>query len=105
MTRGVFAVSITHVAERSAITIELPRELEEVWQKIPEADRQNFAVAALRDAILDWRDASEEFASLTDEDLASIGRGLAEADAGLGTDGETYFANLRRRVGLTAEAN
>jgi hypothetical protein len=42
---------------------------------------------------------AEDLALLTKEDLASIGRGLAEADAVLGMDGATYFEHLRQRVG------
>ena len=39
---------------------------------------------------------------LTDDDIASIRRGLEDSEAGRVTDGDTFFAHLFERVGLPA---
>ncbi len=79
-----------------AITIEVPEELAERWEALPAEQRNYFAVAALESALSEV----EGQPTLSEEDLAAIGRGLADADAGRTEDADTVFADLRQRVGL-----
>jgi hypothetical protein len=70
---------------------------------------EQLAVAVIRAGIEALADdmepeTQEELAQLagplTPEDIASIGRGLADADAGRGQSGTEALNDLRRRLGL-----
>jgi predicted transcriptional regulator len=82
------------------ITLDLPDDLAATLQAMPADERNHFATAALSAAINDEDDEENKPPVWTQEDLDSIGRGLADADAGRFVDAETVFANLRKRVGL-----
>jgi predicted transcriptional regulator len=90
----------------TTITLTIPDDLAVTLAAMPEHERNHFAVAALQTAIEEMPETQEELAALvgplTPEDIASLGRGFADADAGRYVDPETVFANLRKRVGLPA---
>lgn len=70
----------------TAITLELPDELAARLAALPDAERNEFATAALADAFTDDE--------LTPDDLAAIGAGLAALDAGHVTPGPVAFAEM-----------
>jgi hypothetical protein len=91
------------------ITLKLPDDLAATLLALPEEERSQFAVALMRDGLAyreeDERpETQEELAVLagppTPEDIVSLGRGLADADAGRLVNAETVFANLRAKAGL-----
>ena len=93
----------------TTITLTLPDDLAATLSALPEDERDNYAVAALRAGIEALAEdtepeTQEELAALagplTPEDIAALGRSFADADAGRMVDAETVFANLRKQVGL-----
>ena len=93
------------------LKIQVPDELAARWEALPEEEREQFAVEALRDAFAladeetEDEEADEEPTSypLTPEDIASLGRGFA--DAGRGVDGATFFKNLDAHIARLKEAS
>jgi hypothetical protein len=95
------------------LTVELPAELERRLRAMPESERQRFAVAALSD----WLAALEEVEtegdphdvlraanrSLTAEELESLGRSLADGDAGREVEGDIFFSELRAPLKASRE--
>jgi predicted transcriptional regulator len=80
------------------LTIKLPGDLEERLAPLSEEERERFTVEALREKIEeDERDIQASY-SLTPEDLADIGEGLADADAGRVVDGDAFFKEMNDRL-------
>jgi hypothetical protein len=86
------------------LRVQLPDELAARWEALPEDEREQFALDALSDAFtaIDEEAEDEEQTSypLTPEDIASLGRGFADADAGRVRDGREFLAELRQQLGL-----
>jgi predicted transcriptional regulator len=94
-----------HGGAMTTITLNLPDDLAATLAAMPDDERNHFAIAALSAAIEQNEEAEwtlEELAALagplTPEDLASIARGLAEADAGMGRPADEFFAELRQEL-------
>jgi predicted transcriptional regulator len=83
------------------LTLEIPEDLAPRLAAMPEKDRQSFALAAMRLVGARVPTLASEPA-LTQEQLDSIGRGLAQLDAGEGIDGDVFMAELFESVGLPA---
>ena len=81
------------------LTLEIPDDLAPRLAAMPEKDRQSYTLAALRLAAI-YGPTREPDPVLTHEQLASIGRGLAQLDAGEGIDGDLVMAELFESVGL-----
>jgi predicted transcriptional regulator len=95
------------------ITLTIPDDLAATLEVIPEHERNHFAVALMRDGLAyreeeQYEETQEELAALagplTPEDLASLGRGFADADAGRWQSGPEALDELRCRLGLRARA-
>jgi predicted transcriptional regulator len=93
----------------TTITLDLPDDLAAALQAMPEGERNHFAVALMRDGLAyreeDERpETQEELAALvgplTPEDIASLGRGFADADAGRWQSGPEALDDLRRKLGF-----
>jgi predicted transcriptional regulator len=87
------------------LTVELPDDLAERLNALPEAERSRRMAAALR--AWDARESHDgrfpvpvHAADLTAEDAAAIRQGLAELDAGQEVAADAVFETLFRRVGL-----
>jgi len=87
------------------ITLDLPEDLAAALSDVPEADRNRYAVALMRagwwQSEDDGAEEEEGQTPLSQAELDSIGRGLAEADAGKGLPGESVLAELRQIVSAT----
>jgi len=84
------------------VTVELPEEAYRNAIALPAAERERrvaalFATASNLPAD-DLTDESTDY-QLTPEDLAAIGRGIAESDAGMGRDGDSLFAEIYAKRG------
>ena len=85
------------------LTLEIPEDLAPHLAAMPEKDQQNYMLAALR-LVKSRTPAREPEPVLTPDQLASIGRGLAQLDAGEGIDGDVFMAELFEGTGLPAPA-
>jgi hypothetical protein len=84
------------------LKIQVPDELAARWEALSEEEQEQFAVDALLDAFTAIDEEVEEEPvsyPLTPEDIASLGRGFADADAGRGVDGATFFKDLDAHIG------
>jgi hypothetical protein len=91
------------------LKVQVPDELAARWEALPEAEREQLAAEALLDAFALADEEGEEGDGpasypLTPEDIASLGRGFADADAGRGVDGATFFKNLDAHIARLKEA-
>jgi hypothetical protein len=86
------------------LKIQIPDALAARWEALSEEEQEQFAAEALVDAFaLADEEGEEEEAEpasypLTPEDIASLGRGFADADAGRVVDGATFFKNLDAHI-------
>ncbi|WP_395090785.1 hypothetical protein [Armatimonas sp.] len=81
------------------LTIEIPDEVGARIYSSPEAiERIKALIQAAYPATTDPASAP-----VSAEELLSIGRGLADADAGRMAEGDVVFQRLRARVGLPSE--
>jgi predicted transcriptional regulator len=78
------------------LTIKLPDEIAARLAALPEDERERYALEALRDR-LDEDAAAGEY-GLTPDDLADIGEGLADADAGRVANGAEFLTELNERL-------
>ena len=85
------------------LTLEIPEDLAPHLAAMPEKYRQNYMLAALR-LVKSRTPAKEPDRVLSPDQLARIGRGLAQLDAGEGIDGDDVMAELFESVGLPAPA-
>ena len=81
------------------LTIDIPEDLVPRLAAMPEKDRQNYTLAALR--LVSQRTPTKEPA-LTPEQLAMLGESLAQSDVGDVIDGDVFMAELFQSVGLPA---
>lgn len=87
------------------LTLDLPDDLANELMSMPEAERNRYvAVAMVRGADLVVDENDQDIAPTSEEDLAAIGRGLADSDAGRVMDADTFFAQMRRELGLRPRA-
>ncbi|GAB4468248.1 MAG: hypothetical protein OHK0029_40550 [Armatimonadaceae bacterium] len=77
----------------ATITLEVPDEIAEGLQQIPKHELAQY----LSEIVEDY----ELLPPLSPEDLESIGRGLADADAGRVVPADVVFARLKQRVNPT----
>lgn len=90
------------------ILLELPEDLAADFRFLSEADRNRYALALLRAG----KEAEHAGAAIPDEDLpptsaedlAAIGRGLADADAERLLAAEDFFAHLDARAAARQQA-
>lgn len=84
------------------ITIELPEDVAARLSGLPEAERQAFAVAALRQAT--ERPGGVETFPLTEEDHRAIAEALSDLDAGRARirPASEFFDELARKHGFAA---
>ena len=86
------------------LTLDLPEDLANELMLLPEAERNRRAAKVLIESkaeiATDSDEESDDLPPLSPEDLESVGRGLADADAGRFVDPETVYAKLRKQVGL-----
>lgn len=78
------------------VTITLPDELVARLLK-KHTDVNNFAVAAITQ-VLDDEESQIDDWQPNEEDLAAIGRGIADSDAGRFRDGNLFLKELRERA-------
>ena len=85
------------------LTIQLPSDLAAQISALPEAERQAFAVAALREAA-ERRAALPENFLLTEEDHRAIAEALSDLDEGRARTrpASEFFDELARKHGFTA---
>ena len=81
------------------LTLEIPDDLAQHLSALPENLRQNFALAAMRTMAL-RTPAREPEPVLTPDQLARLGKSLAQADAGELIDGDEVMAELYAEAGL-----
>lgn len=81
------------------LTLEIPDDLAPRLAAMPEKDRQSYTLAALRLAAV-YGPTREPDPVFTPDQLASIGRGLEQLDAGEGIDGDLVMAELYAEAGL-----
>ena len=83
------------------LTLELPDDLARHLSALPESQRHNFALAAMRTMAL-RTPTTEPDPVLTPDQLTRLGKSLAQADAGELIDGDEVMAELFESVGLPA---
>ncbi len=81
------------------LTLEIPDDLAPHLSALPENLRHNFALAAMRTMVLRTPIAEPEHV-LTPDQLARLGKSLAQADAGELIDGDEVMAELYAEAGL-----
>ena len=89
------------------LTIQLPRDLAAQISALPEAERQAFAVAALREATAPRAAAAAataEYGPPTDEDHQAIAEALSDMDEGRAQTrpASEFFDEMARKHGFAA---
>lgn len=89
------------------LTLEIPEDLAPSLEAMPESQRHNFALAAMRNELLDRAEEEAEDYQLTPDDIEALKQGAADIDAGRVSDGPTNmarrFEKLKQRVAETQE--
>lgn len=81
------------------LTLDLPDDLAVLLSDVPEGEARNrYAVALLRAGAASGEDDAVALLPPSPEDLAAIGRGLADADVGRMIAGPDFFAHLDTRA-------